>query len=126
MVLQQILASRMKRVMISEHLTVPGIAEKAGIAISSAQGYLHARGNPRADTIELVFQNLGCSLADMLNPSQSVPDEPPDVQSLAGKMQTIHPLLRPVVYRSFQMAKDMVLLSEALYKWDGSRNGGAE
>lgn len=67
MVLQKLLAASMKRVMITEHLSIPGLAEKAGIAKSSAQGYLHAQGNPRADTIELVCENLGCPLEKMRN-----------------------------------------------------------
>lgn len=125
MVLQKLLARRMRTAMAAENLTIPGVAQKAGIAKSSAQGYLHEKGNPRADTIELICENLGYPLEELLNNSNPVPDcDPPDFLALAGSLDTVHPLLMPVVYRSYQMAQDILQVSDMLYQLEnGSKSG---
>ena len=128
MVLQQFLAESMKRVMILENLTTLGIANKAGIAKSSAQGYLNGQGNPRADTIEYICANLGCSLEVLIASGQppGPPDELPDFQPLAVSIQTIHPLLRPVICCCYQMIEGILLLSDVLRQRDKERNGSEE
>ena len=126
MLLQKLLADSMKKVMLSEHLSIPGIAERAGIAKSSAQGYLHEQGNPRADTIELVCENLGCPLEELLYLGQhSEPlDDPPDFLALAIDIQTIHPAPERFLHSLYQMAKEMLALSEELYRRDKDGTGG--
>ena len=128
MVLQKLLAASMKRVMIAEHLSIPGLAEKAGIAKSSAQGYLHEQGNPRADTIELVCENLGCPLEELINSGQHSESsyDPPDFHALATKAQTIHPALERFLHFSFQMAKEVLVLSEKLYRLEKGGKDGEE
>ena len=128
MLLQKILAKRMRTVMTSDHLSVPGIAQKAGIAKSSAQGYLHEQGNPRADTIEMICANLGRPLDDILQDSLD-PDftkPPPDFHQLIDSISSIHPLLKPIIYHNYQMAQDIIAISDELYQLDVERSGGAE
>ena len=128
MVLQKLLAASTKRVMISEQLSIPGLAEKAGIAKSSAQGYLHEQGNPRADTIELVCENLGCPLEKLLYSGQhsELSNGPPDFRALATDAQTIHPALERFLHFSFQMAKEVPVLSEELYRREKEEKDGEE
>ena len=128
MLLQKILAKRMRTVMTSDHLSVPGIAQKAGIAKSSAQGYLHEQGNPRADTIEMICANLGRPLDDILQDSLD-PDfakPPPDFHPLMDSISSIHPLLRPIIYRNYQIALEIITISDELYQMDEEKRGGAE
>ena len=128
MVLQKLLAKRMKSAMAAEHLTVPGVAQKAGIAVSSAQEYLHGKGNPRADTIELIYASLGLPLEQLIeNRELSLSsEEPPDFLSLAGSLETVHPLLMPFILKSYQMAKEVLILSDALYNLDGNSKSSGQ
>lgn len=126
MVLQQHLADTMKKVMLLERLTILGVANKAGIAKSSAQDYLHGLGNPRADTIELICENLGCPLTELFDPgSQYQSVESPDFLSLKDHNNPIHPKLKNLVYFSYLMAKDILVLNEVLYRVD-AEDGGEE
>ncbi len=54
MIIQQRMASRMKACMYNEDLSIHALAEKLGLSKSSVADYLKEKGNPRADTIELV------------------------------------------------------------------------
>ena len=124
MILQKMLARRMRTAMAVEHLTIPGVAEKAGIAKSSAQGYLHEKGNPRADTIELICENLGFPLEEPVsNSDQPQKIEAPDFMSMAGSLDHIHPSLIPAVHHSYELAQDILRLSDLLYQLE-HRSGG--
>ena len=71
--------------------------------------YLREKGNPRADTIELIYKNLGLPLDELVNNRDMTQNyEFPDFLSLAGHINSIHPVLMPVVYQSFQMAKKII------------------
>lgn len=128
MILQKRIAKRMRTAMFSEQLTVLELAEKLGIAKSSVQLYLQEGGNPRANTIELIYDNLGYPLEELLNERDPPPDSEspdskmPDFLSLVGSLKTIHPLLMPVVFRSYQMAQDIVQLSDMLYNLENDRD----
>lgn len=109
----------MRSAMTKEQMTILELAEKLGIAKSTVQLYLQEAGNPRADTIELIYDNLGYPLEELLNKQDIPPDsEPPDFRSLVEHFEVIHPLLKPVVFHSFHMAQDMIKLSDLLYKLD--------
>ena len=128
MLLQKMLAKRMRAAMSVEHLSIPDVAQKAGIAKSSAQGYLHEQGNPRADTIELICSNLGCPLDDILRDELGLDltASPPDFRSLIDNISSIHPLLKPIIHRNYQMAQDFIAISDMLYQMDIEKNGDAK
>lgn len=97
MIFQQRLAKRMRSCMSSENLNINELTEKLGVSKSSISDYLQEKGNPRADTIELIYEGLGCSLENFVeDKSEALCDaEWPDFASLLGRMETVHPLLKP-------------------------------
>ena len=53
-------------------------------------------------------------------------EEPPDFLSLAGSLETVHPLLMPFILKSYQMAKEVLILSDALYNLDGNSKSSGQ
>lgn len=122
MVFQKRLAQRMRMCMDSENLTINDLAEKLGVSRSALADYLREKGNPRADTLELIYSGLGYSLENFVEARKeiSVSLDDIDLASLLERMKSIHPLLQPLVMRSVQVAEEILLISDVLYENDAA------
>lgn len=123
MIFQQRLAKRMRSCMSSENLNINELADRLGVSKSSISDYLQEKGNPRANTIELIYEKLGCSLEKFVEGKSEAGDdmEWPDFASLLGRMETMHPLLKPLTVRSYEMAEEILQISDALNEYERAR-----
>ena len=99
MKIQDNIASTIRAVMIERELTITEAAEEFCISRTALQDYLSADSNPRSDTIELLAQKLGVSLAELISGA---------TEGKSPCRSRIHPLFEPLM-------RDMFRLSGILY-----------
>lgn len=121
MTLQKQMAKRMKDEMAARQLSVEGLSQLLGVAKSSTQDYLQEKGNPRADTIELIYRSLGVSLDSLLagEDLSSCAEELPSLETLMDRWNDLHPKLYPLAQVNYRMALTLMDLSDELYKAEG-------
>ena len=95
------------------------MATKLGVSKSSVYDYLQEKGNPRADTLEHIYEGLGCSLENFIEDKSETGQDlsDPDFASLIGRLKTLHPLLKPLVMRSYEMAEEILMISDVLNEY---------
>ena len=67
MSINQNLARTMQRVKQDRRVSVEIFADELGITKSAAQIYLKGKGNPRADTLELLAKGCGLSITELVS-----------------------------------------------------------
>lgn len=67
MSIQENVARSMRRVRQERHISIELFADELGITKTSAQLYLKGEGNPRADTLELLAEGCGLSIAELVS-----------------------------------------------------------
>lgn len=66
MELGKILAANIRQYKLARQLSVTELAEELHLAVSTTQEYLKGTGNPRADTIDMLAQRMGTTVAELI------------------------------------------------------------
>lgn len=98
--IQENIAATLKAVMDKKNMTLEEAAQKFGVAKSSLQSYLKKSGNPRSDTLQILSENTGVCLAEMVSGQK--------ILNRGEGGTEIHPILQPVT-------RELEYLSERLY-----------
>ena len=110
MKIQENIASTIRAVMRERELTITEAAEEFCISRTALQDYLKADSNPRSDTIEMLSQKLGVSLAELVSGAS---------EAKLPCRSRIHPLFEPLMH-------DMFRLSGMLYAFGVPEDGFSE
>ena len=97
------LADRLNEIRKSRNLSISEFAEELGIARSSLQSLLNGTGNPRADTIEYIANQLGTDPVWLLSAQQDLSGLPsPIVPHQLTQMQILLELLIELVGENYE------------------------
>lgn len=69
------IAAKMLRYKLDHELTTVELASELHLAVSTTQEYLNGNGNPRADTLETIAQQMGVSVNQLISPLASEPTQ---------------------------------------------------
>lgn len=75
------IARVMQKIKQERHLSIQEFSDELGITKSAAQIYLKGKGNPRADTLELLAKGCGLSITQLV--SDPLPGEE-QVETMVG------------------------------------------
>ena len=93
------LAATIQTIMKEKGLSLEEASEELCISRTALQSYVKAHSNPRADTLELLAEKLGVSVAELVSGT-------PETE-LPGR-EKMHPLFEPFI-------EDMLRMSDILY-----------
>ena len=105
--IQKNISNRLKMFQAKTGLNTMECAKALGISKSSLQDYKDGKRLPRADTLELIADSMGISVADLISDCDN-----PIQDAFSDAWQNLHPLLRPVAEAQIQ---ELVRLSNEIY-----------
>ena len=117
MSIQKNIAATLRAAMAEKGRTQAEFSDELGIAHSSLQEYLKDGANPRADTIELLAEKLGITPAKLI----SEPNVLAEVEKLESEIKIIHPLVKSALDICLHLVRELVHLSDELYKLEASK-----
>ena len=95
--IQKNISNRLKMFQAKTGLNTMECAKALGISKSSLQDYKDGKRLPRADTLELIADSMGISVADLISDCDN-----PIQDAFSDAWQNLHPLLRPVQKHRFK------------------------